>query len=331
MLATLPQKGLCEAEHALAEGVSITLGKDEDNLKLRLSKPVVPKVKRYGNTNRIVVEFEGTTAAPSINDLVKERRGSCVERFEVQMFKRRAVINPSGGIRQMSSPTDMLIIAYVESDVEIDVDAAGKDITLYFYRIGTETPQSRPLPINYIEQVGFYTEGIHQALTIEMSEANMPSLFEELNPHRLILTFPDSQMTERAKNQIKRYMQTPAYIMVEGYNINSLPKPYDNEVDSRQDHFVGGPSPLESNDFEEMAEGIQSRGTVITIFPAENTHFTITKRGGTVFEIIFTRHLKGRDHLMKVYSGKKEIPDYYPMEDELGREIVPDFNAESTE
>ncbi|HOX28829.1 MAG TPA: hypothetical protein PLQ76_06725, partial [bacterium] len=245
------------------EGISFTTNKNEDILQIRLSSPRMPTISRYGMSNRVAITFENSQADSTLKNLLNKKSGGCVEHIETQMITRSADINISGGVRFKINPTDLVLIGYVQSDVETEIRYEDSDIFIHFYRIGQQPEQTRPVPMNYIKDIRFSRKGVHSIVNITTEQPITPSIYEELNPHRILLTFNTTYLPERAKNLIRSYMQTPGLFRVEGFNIGSQPKPYDEMDDSREYHFVGIPSPFAFNEFEEAGIGMQTRDTVI--------------------------------------------------------------------
>jgi hypothetical protein len=308
-----------------AEGVSLTLKKDEDILKIRLTEPREPRISRYGTNNRIVIAFDNTDAMNTLKALLAGRRGGCVEKFEIQMMRRGAITGPYGGIRFLESPLDMLLIAYVESDVEADVRNYGSEYTIHFYRIGQEAAQVRPIPFNSVENINFEHDGIHLIVTVRTAEPITPSLYEEVDPHRILLSFSNTNLPDKTLNQIHRYMETVGFVRAEAFNLGMLPRQYDNIEDSREYHFVGFPSPLEFNEFGEAGFGLQSRDGIITFYPDKDVDYTVTLKGGAIYEMIFTKQVQMREKACGYYEFVPLAPagEVYPLEDEDGRKLTP--------
>jgi len=298
---------------------------NEDVLKIRLSEERKPEVRRFGNENRIAITFERTEAALSLKNLILNRRGNCVEKFETQMSSRGAVMGPSGGIRFLDTPVSLILLAYVESDVEAQVYADGTEVTIHYFRIGQEPSQTRPLPINSIDYIDFTRDGLHQVVTVRMAKSMTPSLYEEVNPHRILLSFPNTVVTEKAKNEIRRYMETAGIVRAESFTLGALPKPYDALDESREYHFVGFPSLYDVNEFLEAGPGIESRDSIIAIYPEKDVDYMVTLKGGPVYEIVFTKQFKIRERSCGFYEVVPEQAksDVYPLEDESGRRLTP--------
>ena len=312
-------------ELAGADGVSLTLKQDEDILKLRLTQEREPRVNRFGSSNRIVITFDRTEAMNTLKALIAGRRGGCVEKFEIQQMRRGAIMGPSGGIRYLDSQLDMLLIVYVESDVELDMRSYGAEYTLHFYRIGQEAAQVRPIPFNSVENISFRRDGMSLIMTIQTAEPITPSLYEEVDPHRILLSFPNTNLPEKTLNQVHRYMETATLVKAEAFNLGMLPKQYDNIDDSREYHFVGFPSPNEINEFGEAGFGLQSRDGLITLYPDKEVTFEVTLQGGTIYEVVFTKQIVMREKACGYYEF---VPgpiknDVYPLEDEDGRKLDP--------
>lgn len=315
---------LAETAPATAHGVSFTTQKDEDSVQIRLTLPRTPTVTRFGTNNRIVFTFENTVTSTTLLGLLERRRGDCVEKFEIHMFRRGAAINSSGGIRYNTSPVDMLIVAYVESDIEAEALIEDEtDVTLNFYRIGQEAVQNRPLPINTIENIELVRDGNRETITIDMTRSLTPSLYEELDPHRILLTFDNTIVSEKVLNEIHRFMETARLVRIEALNVGKLPRPYEQMDPTREYHFVGFPSPLAYNDFEERYFGLQSMDGVIALFPEPGVYFTVNRKGGSIYQITFTRQIILRERACTEYEVvHDEIPEsLYPIEDEQGRHI----------
>ncbi|MFA6450422.1 MAG: hypothetical protein WCX65_13185 [bacterium] len=319
LLSALPA-AVRAASIANAEGASVAIKKDEDILRVTLTEPRMPTISRYGAGNRLVITFDNTEAMASLKNLVAGLRGSCVEKFEIQMMRRGAVTGPSGGIRFLDSQLDMLLIAYVESDVEAEMKVDGMDVTLHFFRIGQEPTQLRPIPFNSVENINMDRDGIHEVLTIKTAQPITPSIYEEINPHRILLSFSNTNLPEKALNQIHRVMETERLIRFEALNLGMLPRPYTNEEDSREYHFVGFPSPLEINEFAEAGLGLQSRDGIIAIYPEKDVDYEVTLKGGSVFEMVFTKRIRLREQACGYFELPPPPPnsDIYPLEDEAG-------------
>jgi hypothetical protein len=303
-----------------AEGDSLFIKKNEDILKLRLTDARTPTITRYGESNRVVITFERTQVMPSLKNLIYSHRGSCVEKFEIQMMRRGADTNQSGGIRFLDTPMDMLLIAYVETDVETDMRVDGNEVILHFYRIGQEPAQLRPVPMNSIDNINLERDGARETLTIQTAQPITPSLYEEADPYRILLSFSNSDMSDKVLNQIHRIMETERNMRMEALNLGMLPRPYDNMGDSQEYHFVGFPSPLEYNEFGEAGLGLQSRDGIIAIYPAKDVSYYVTLKGGNIYEMVFTKNIHLREQTCGYFELTPAAPesDVYPLEDESG-------------
>jgi hypothetical protein len=319
LLAALPGAARADAM-ANAEGLSIAIKRSEDIIKIQLTEPRTPTITRAGSSNRVIINFENTNAMASLKNLIAGQRGSCVEKFEVQMMRRGAITGPSGGIRYLDSPMDMLLIAYVESDVETEMRIDGTEVTLHFYRIEQEPAQLRPVPFNSIDEITMERDGNHEILTFRTAQPVTPSLYEEVNPHRILLSFSNTDLSEKVLNQIHRVMETERFLRIEALNLGTLPRPYESIEGSREYHFVGFPSPLEINDFGEAGLGLQSRDGIVAIYPQDDVDYEVTLKGGAVYEMIFTKQIHLREQSCGYFEIEPQKPnsDIYPLEDENG-------------
>jgi hypothetical protein len=321
--------GVARAQIAAAELASLAIKQNQDTLKIKMSQPRTPTIGRFGARNRIAFTFEDSAAMSSLKSLSGKTRGGCVEKYEIQMFMRGAATIPGGGgVYAPAARPTLILIAYVENDVDAEVSVDYDEVTIRFFRIGAEPAQNRPLPFISIDEFGFSREGAHEIISIYTSAPITPSIFEAFKPRRLLLTFDSATMTDRARNQIKSYMQTPMHARAEAFDIAALPKPYESALTNREFHFVGYPPPLRSDDFSMFEPGYQSNSAAVSFFLEKDVDYTITRKGGRVLEIIFTKPPKVEpDACLAVpsadydYSRPGALPEIYPVEDEEGRKF----------
>jgi len=320
--------GAARAQIAAAELVSLAVKQNQDILKIKVSQPRTPTVSRFGARNRIAFTFEDSAAMSSLKSLAGKSRGSCVEKYEIQMFMRGAATIPGGGVYAPAARPTLILIAYVENDVDAEVSVDYDEVTIQFFRIGAEPAQNRPLPFISIDEFGFSREGAHEVISIFTSAPITPSIFEAFKPRRLMLTFDSATMTDRARNQMKSYMQTPKLARAEAFDIAALPKPYNSAAPGREFHFVGYPPPLRSDDFSMFEAGYQSNSAAVSFFLEKDVDYAITRKGGRVLEIIFTKPPKAEpDACLAVPSADNDyarpgaLPEIYPVEDEEGRKF----------
>lgn len=312
------------------EGVSLILGEDEDILVMEMTEPRDARVSRYGVQQRIVIDFQETRAAYSLKRLIESKRGGCVEKFEIQEFERTGIVDPVFAPSYKKEVKSTLLVAYIEKGVDVDMEVAGNLITARFYRIDSDYKQHRPAPINELMDIVFEKQGDTEFLAFETSYGDLPEIQETRNPHRLLVTYRNTHLSEKVENRIFRYMETPGLYRIEVFSMGSVPDPYYSIDNAGHYHFVGVPSPLAVTDYKDRIRGLQRNEVTVAIFPEKHVDFTIVRRHGKNFELAFRkqyRHAESKQLEMQEAcrilenSGAEENSGYYNVEDEHGRTI----------
>lgn len=319
----LAPAGKANAEARL-DGVALYSTGAEDVLSLKVSEWRTPNIARYGNIRRIVLEFQDTNAAESVKRLLDGKRGCCVERYEVQMFRYAAEINPSGGVRKKLTKTTTLIVAYVEAGVEVKLNIIGNMVTATFFRIENSSPQERPAPVNEIEDVLFAKDDNAEYLLVKTSQLSPPDIRLAEDPERLLLTYLQSYSNSRVKNQVVRIMENANLFKLELLGLGTMPSPYNEYDDSGEYHFVGIPTPLAYNSFVERGYGHQYNDVVLAIEPKKDVEYQILRREGYSFEIAFVKKVNLKETYV-VQEDESILPNVYELEDEHHRPIKYDY------
>jgi len=324
-------RGAIMSRPAEIEGLSLNTGDDSDILSMRLTEWRMPQISRYGMSNRVVLEFTNTLAAPSIESLLEGKRGGCVERFEIQMFRPMADMNLSGGVRQTINKPKTFLVAYVERGCDVHVQVSGFYVSATYYRIGDHISQPRPAPFREIRNVYFSRHNQTQYLLVQLNEPVEPEIIEREDPLRVILKFPTTRVSGKAENQVFRYMETESLFGIEMLGIGTMPAPYEELDDVGGYHFVGVPTPMARTDYSEQILGFQSNDTIMTIYPDEDVSYRVLRRSGHIFEMEFTREEETVPDMCRVYVEEAAQPQkskLYEVDDEEGRKIDIEIDSE---
>lgn len=306
---------------ARLDGVAFYKTEREDSLQMKVSEWRTPVISRYGNLRRIVLEFEDTAAGESMKRLLSDKRGNCVEKFEVQMFRYSAAINTSGGIRKkLNSPTTLLV-AYVEAGVDVKLSIIGDSITATYFRIENSVSQTRPAPVNEIEDVLFAQDEDAEYLLVKTTDMSLPELRDVEDPRRLLVTYLESYTNPRVKNQVVRVMENATLFKMELLGLGTMPSPYKEYDDSGEYHFVGIPTPMAYNSYQERGYGQQYNSVAIVLSPKKNVEYHVLKRIGSVLEIAFVKKVDLKEKKPVYIDEDKDRVKVYDIEDEHRRPI----------
>lgn len=313
------------AEAMKLGGLSFTSEKNLDVLRMGAPVNLTPEVYRHAVPQRVVLRFNNTIPQESLLNLVAGKRGDCVEKIEVQRLRNYAEgVGSTGGVRQFSEYST-LVIAYVPGDVDAKVTTDAGVVEVVFQRINRDPSRPNPLPINSLEDVTFESLENKEVITFFFTEPVNPRIYEEVDPHRLILLFPSTDVPMKPLNQLRRFMQTPMYFHLEGFNIGSMPQDYSEMDKTREYHFSIYPSPLADDAFGDKIFGKQTRDALVTMYPLDNVTFTMPETEKNVVKVVFEKRAASVDEMVctKFEPVRTEPELLYSLEDEEGRKVDP--------
>ena len=307
-------------------GLSFTSEKNLDVLRMSAPVNVVPEVYRHALPQRIVLRFNNTQPLENLLNMLAGKRGDCVEKIEVQTLRNYAEGEGDvAGIRKFSE-FSTLIIAYVPSDVDAKVTTDAGVVEAVFQRIHRD-PAEPGLPVNSLEDVTFESMQNKETITYFFSMPVTPRIYEETNPHRLIMVFPSTDVPVKVTNQFRRFMQTPLLFHIEGFNIGSMPQSYVEVDNSREYHFTDYPSPLADDVYGDKIFGKQTRDAMVVMYPLDNVTFTMPETEKNVVKVVFDKHVPPPEQNMVCtkFEPVRTAPEIlYSIEDEEGRSKAPE-------
>jgi hypothetical protein len=302
-------------------GLSFTSEPDLDVLRMHIPVGITPQVFRHAIPQRVVLRFDNTQPLASLTSLVQGKHGDCVEKFEVQPLRNYATgIGDMAGVRTFSEYST-LIVVYVPSDCDAQVVTDAGVVEAVFQRLPGASAQPRLAPITTLEEIKFESTGAQEIITFVFNAPVTPSIYEELGPHRLMLRFPAVDVTPKARNQVKRFMQVPLLFRVETFNVGSMPLLYPEVDETRDYHFTGLPSPLADDAFADKVFGKQTRDAITVLYPFENTTFEIPETEKNVVRVVFKKLVGNPDPMVCTeFKPVRADPEMlYNIEDEEGR------------
>ena len=251
-------------------GLSFITERNIDVLRMHAPAGVVPEVYRHAVPQRVVLRFDNTQPLESLTSLLDGKRGDCVEKFEVHTLRNYAVGHGDmAGVRQFSE-FSTLVIAYIPSDVDAQVTTDAGVVEVVFQRIHQDATQLTP-PINILEEIYFEAQSYKEIVTFVFAQPVTPTIYEEVLPHRLLLRFPEVDMSIRAQNRIRRFMQTPLLFRIEAFNVGSMPLLYPEMDTTREYHFTSFPSPMADDAYADKIFGKQTRDIVVALYPFDKS------------------------------------------------------------
>ena len=182
------------------------------------------------------------------------------------------------------------------------------------------------MPVNTLEDIYFESLDHKEIITFVFTQPITPAIYEEAAPHRLLLRLPDTDISVRSMNRIRRFMQTPLFFRVEALNVGSAPNPYPEMDMSRDYHFNIYPSPLADDAFADKVFGKQTRDIVVALYPFENVSFELPQTEKNWIKVVFTKTLDIEPAMTCTkFEPVRTIPELlYPVESEEGIMILED-------